>query len=102
MSNSKSFLDEIALIPPFTGRLYARRFDDYPINTESLMELLRRQVRVNYGLRLEHEGTFAWKASLLHGITLVKKSGLLRVACLLVQMACFHQVGPINLHIVPH
>lgn len=54
--NSKSFLDEIVLNPPKSGRLVARRYEDYPISTESLMKLLRRQVRVNYGFRLEHEG----------------------------------------------
>lgn len=54
--NSKSFLDEVALNPPKSGRLVARRYDDYHISTESLMKLLRRQVRVNYGFRLEHEG----------------------------------------------
>lgn len=50
----KSFLKEIALNPPATG-VKARRHD-YSINTEVLMQLLRRQVRVNYGFRLEHEG----------------------------------------------
>ena len=50
----RSFLDEVALNPPQPG-LDARRHD-HSITTESWMELLRRQVRVNYGFRLEPEG----------------------------------------------
>ena len=56
MPTSQSFLDEIAVDPPSSARLVARRHDDYPINTESLLQLLKRQVRVNRGFRLEHEG----------------------------------------------
>ena len=54
--NFKSFLDKIALNPPSLERLKLRCFDDYPIYTEALLDLLRQQVRVNYGFRLEHEG----------------------------------------------
>ncbi len=54
--NAKSFLDKIALNPPSSVRLKTRCFDDYPIYTEALLELLRQQVRVNYGFRLEYEG----------------------------------------------
>ena len=42
--------------------------------------------------------SFAWKASLPCDIVLVKQSGLLKVACLSVQMACFQQVDLTIIH----
>ena len=42
--------------------------------------------------------SLAWKASLPRDIVLVKQSGLLKVACLSVQMACFQRVDFTIIH----
>lgn len=52
--NYKSLLKQFALDPP-ASRDDAKRHD-HSINTEVFMQLLRRQVRVNYGFRLERDG----------------------------------------------
>lgn len=50
----KSFLKQIAINPPVSRKEV--RGHDHPINTEVLMQLLRRQVPVNYGFTLDREG----------------------------------------------
>lgn len=49
-----SFLGKIGVNAPDPG--LGTPYHDYLIKTESLLEVLRQKVHVNYGFRLEHEG----------------------------------------------
>ncbi|KAL8640382.1 MAG: hypothetical protein Q9226_008756, partial [Calogaya cf. arnoldii] len=57
-----SILDEIRITPRKPGVDPLKQ--DHAIYTESLMEILRRQVNVNYGFKLEKEG-ISWRESFI-------------------------------------